>query len=368
MQATFAMHTQTTTWLPGALVGERYEVVRRLTAGGMGEVFEARDTKRDLPVALKRMLLDAGGDTLERERRLHEASVRMHREAIHTSRLGHPGIVNVLDLTYDLDATPVVVMELLHGVTLAEVIRYTTLPAHVAFDWMAQVLDALAVAHASGVVHRDLKPESLFLIEDAAMPLGVRVKILDFGVAKQVSADGADPGSDDDASTSVTMANVFLGSFQYAAPEQFDPAKRVSGRSDLYAVGVIFFRALTGRHPANSRALNDVMLRTLFGNIERSARPYRPDVPLWLDGALARALALDANDRFATAESMRDALLDGHRAERATPMPPSTPPNAPAPASLAPASLPPPSRRMHLAALVALTLLALSALGALLAR
>lgn len=358
------MHTQTTPWLPGALVGERYEVVRRLTAGGMGEVFEARDIKRDLPVALKRMLLDGGGGTLERERRLHEASVRMHREAIHTSRLGHPGIVNVLDLTYDLDATPVVVMELLHGVTLAEVIRYTTLPAHVACDWMAQVLDALAVAHASGVVHRDLNPENLFLIEDPAMPLGVRVKILDFGVAKQVSADGADPGSDDDASTSVTMANVFLGSFQYASPEQFDPTKRVSGRSDLYAVGVIFFRALTGRHPANSRALNDLMLRTLFGNIERSARPYRPDVPLWLDAALARALALDANDRFATAESMRDALLDGHRAARAT----LTPPAAPPPASLAPASPPTPSRRVHLAALAALTLLAVCALGALLAR
>ncbi|MFO0647562.1 MAG: serine/threonine-protein kinase [Polyangiales bacterium] len=329
------MSSGTSPWHPGTLVGERYEVVRRLTAGGMGEVFEGRDTKRDLPVALKRLMIEASGSTLDRERRLHEASVRMHREAIHTSRLGHPGIVNVLDLTYDHDATPVVVMELLHGVTLQGILAYTTLPAHVAADWMAQVADALSVAHAAGVVHRDLKPENLFLVEDASMPLGVRVKVLDFGVAKQLSPEPADDGnSDDDTSTAFTMANVFLGSFQYAAPEQFDPAQGVSGRSDLYALGVIFFRALTGQHPAGAKNLNDVMLRTLFGNIERSPRRARPDVPAWLDAVIAQSLELAPQNRFATAEALRDALFAGMRVGYATsssPPHPSAPPYASAP-------------------------------------
>ncbi len=325
------MSSGTSPWHPGTLVGERYEVVRRITAGGMGEVFEGRDTKRDLPVALKRLVIETSGSTLDRERRLHEASVRMHREAIHTSRLGHPGIVNVLDLTYDLDATPVVVMELLHGVTLQGILAYTTLPAHVAADWMAQVADALSVAHAAGVVHRDLKPENLFLVEDPSMPLGVRVKVLDFGVAKQLSPEPTDDdgGSDDDTSTAFTMANVFLGSFQYASPEQFDPAQGVSGRSDLYALGVIFFRALTGLHPAGARNLNDVMLRTLFGNIERSPRRARPDVPPWLDAVIQQSLELAPQNRFASAEALRDALFAGMRVGYATASSPPHPSAAP---------------------------------------
>ncbi len=313
MRTGAAMRSTITSWHPGALVGERYEIVRRLTAGGMGEVFEGRDTKRDLPVALKRLIVDSSGSRLDRERRLHEASVRMHREAIHTSRLGHPGIVNVLDLTYDSDATPVVVMELLHGITLQDHLAYSTLPAHVAADWMAQVADALSVAHAAGVVHRDLKPANLFLVEDSAMPLGVRVKILDFGVAKHIDAQSTDAGGDDDTSTAFTMANTFVGSFQYAAPEQFDPTQTVSARSDLYALGVIFFRALTGQHPAHAKNLNDVMLRTLFGNIDRNARAARPDVPPWLDAVIAACLVSAPRERIPSAEAVRDALLDGMR-------------------------------------------------------
>jgi serine/threonine-protein kinase len=190
------MPPTTSTWHPGALVGERYEVCRRLSGGGMGEVFEARDVKRDLPVALKRVMVEHTSNVLERERRNHEAAVRLQREAMHTSRLGHPSIVNVFDLVYDVDGAPVMVMELLEGVTLHDHLRYSTVPVHTAIDWIAQVLDALAVAHAAGVIHRDLKPPNLFLTEDPAMPNGVRVKILDFGVAKQVST--AQEGADDE--------------------------------------------------------------------------------------------------------------------------------------------------------------------------
>lgn len=311
-------------WQSGTLVAERYEVVRRITAGGMGEVFEARDVKRELPVALKRLMLDPHGSVLEQERRRHEASVRLHREAIHTSRLGHPGIVNVWDLVYDADSTPVLVMELLRGATLQDHLAYSTLPVHVAIDWLAQVLDALAVAHANGVVHRDLKPANLFLVEDPAMPLGVRVKVLDFGVSKHVAPDGGD----DDQNTAVTMTNVFLGSYQYASPEQFDPAKTVSPRSDLYAVGLIAYRALAGRHPAGTKSVHDLMLRTIFGNIDRSAAAHRPDVPPWLDAVIQRALAVRPEDRYRSAEEMRDALLVGARG--AHPQTPSAPPVAPA--------------------------------------
>ncbi len=316
-------------WPPGALVGGRYAVVRRITAGGMGEVYEGRDVKRDLPVALKRMVLDGGGSALERARRVREATVRMEREAIHTSRLGHPGIVNVLDLTYDADETPVVVMELLEGQTLDALLAYTPLPPRVAVDWIAQVLDALAVAHAHGVVHRDLKPANLFLVRDPAMATGVRVKILDFGVARVVRSDAPEGSDGDDASTSVTMANVFLGSFEYASPEQFDGAQRVTARSDLYAVGVILYRALTGLHPARTRALNDLMLRTLFGNIERSPRAVVPEVSEALDAVVQRALAHGPAQRFERAELFRDALVATLAPPAMTA--PTTPPPSPAP-------------------------------------
>jgi serine/threonine-protein kinase len=277
----------------------------------MGEIYHARDTRRELDVALKRVTLDLRGSPVERERRLHEACVRMEREAVHASRLGHPGIVNVSDLVYDLDQTPVLVMELLQGVTLQEHLTWSVLPVHVAIEWVAQVLDALSVAHAAGVIHRDLKPDNLFLVHDASMPHGVRVKLLDFGVAKQVEHDTTD---DDD--TALTSVNVFMGSYQYAAPEQFDTARALSTRTDLYAVGVILFKALTGEHPAGTRSLNDLMLRTLFGNIERSVRAHRSEVPEWLDGLIQQALARDPDARPTSAEAMRDVLV-AHRTSRA---------------------------------------------------
>lgn len=354
------MPPTTPSWHPGALVGERYEVRRRLSGGGMGEVFEGRDVKRDMPVALKRVMVEHTSNVLERERRNHEAAVRLQREAMHTSRLGHPSIVNVFDLVYDADGAPVMVMELLQGTTLQDHLAYSTLPVHVAIDWVAQVLDALAVAHAAGVIHRDLKPPNLFLTADAAMPNGVRVKILDFGVAKQVSTSQEAGGDDDDQATSVTMTNVFLGSYQYASPEQFDPTKTLTPRSDLYAVGVVLFRMLVGRHPANTHTLHDLMMRTLFGNIDRSARPFRPDVPPRLDAVLAAALALRPEDRPPTAAAFRDALLAALRDFASGAPPPSLPAESLAPSALSTApppggSLAPPRRSVWpLAALAAL--------------
>jgi len=315
----------------------------------MGEVFEARDVKRDMPVALKRVMVEHTSNLLERERRNHEAAVRLQREAMHTSRLGHPSIVNVFDLVYDADGAPVMVMELLQGITLQDHLAYSTLPVHIAIDWVAQVLDALAVAHAAGVIHRDLKPPNLFLTADAAMPNGVRVKILDFGVAKQVSTSQEGGSDDDDQATSVTMTNVFLGSYQYASPEQFDPTKTLTARSDLYAVGVVLFRMLVGRHPANTHTLHDLMMRTLFGNIDRSARAFRPDIPPRLDGVLAAALALRPEDRPPTAAAFRDALLVALREFSSAPPPAVSTAPPPAPA------LAPPRRSVWpLAALAAL--------------
>jgi serine/threonine-protein kinase len=285
----------------------------------MGEVYEARDTKRDLPVALKRVVVEATSNLLERERRNHEAALRLQREAMHTSRLGHPSIVNVFDLVYDTDGAPVMVMELLEGITLHDHLTYSTLPVHVAVDWIAQVLDALAVAHAAGVIHRDIKPANLFLTLDPAMPTGVRVKILDFGVAKRWSASAG--GGAEDEATALTMTNVFLGSFQYASPEQFDPNQTLTPRSDLYAVGVVLFRVLVGRHPANTNTLHDLMMRTLFGSIDRSVRAFRPDVSAGLDAVIARALALRPDDRFPSAAAFREALIAAVGGPSASPPP-----------------------------------------------
>lgn len=283
-------------WNLGQRVAGRYEVVRRIDAGAMGEVWAAHDALRDRPVALKRL---AGVDPRSPDHA--EAVERLRREAVFTAQLRHPGIVEVYDLAME-GAEPVLVMELLSGVTLEEHLRVAGhLAPDVAVEWMAQVLDALSAAHAAGVLHRDLKPANVFLTH-APGSQRARVKLFDFGLSKAM------PRGDDTDRTELTLHNVFLGSLGYASPEQLDGNVALDARSDLYAVGVMLFRALTGEHPARSDKPNDIVVRSVSGSIERSPRALRPTVPPALDAAVRRALAHRPDERFGSAAEMAAAL------------------------------------------------------------
>ncbi len=284
-------------WGLGQRVAGRYEVTRRIDAGAMGEVWAAHDTLRDRPVALKRL---TGVDPRSPDHA--EAVERLRREAVFTSQLRHPGIVEVYDLAVE-GAEPVLVMELLSGVTLEEHLRVAHhLAEDIAVEWMSQVLDALAAAHAAGVLHRDLKPANVFLAADPGARFGARVKLFDFGLSKAL------PRGDDSDRTELTLHNVFLGSLRYASPEQLDGNRPLDPRSDLYAVGVMLFGALTGSHPAGSDKPNDIVLRSLSGNVERSPRALRPAVSPSLDAVTQRALAHAPEGRYGSAAEMAAAL------------------------------------------------------------
>jgi hypothetical protein len=233
------------------IVGERYEIVRKIAEGGMGAVFEARHTLSKKIVALKILLPHVGTDEGARARFLREVSV--------SATIGHDGIVEVTDAGYDKDAQSLfVAMEMLHGETLGARFTRGGLTTDQQLDLFERMLEPLAAAHAKGIVHRDLKPENVFLHKkrDGAEIL----KLLDFGIARDLDA----------ASESVTSTGVAMGTPRYMAPEQAMSAKSVSFPADVWAVGVMMYEALAGMPPFTGETAQAIIVYTCT----------RPHVPL----------------------------------------------------------------------------------------
>ncbi len=257
----------------------KYEIVRLLGKGGMGAVYQAHDPLLERDVALKVMLPTIAEDP--------ELKQRFEREARAVARLMHPGVVTLFDLGYHSDGSPYIVMELLRGRDLVDIMRHgPPLPLERKLSIVLQVLDGLGHAHKAGIVHRDIKPANVFITQDEA------VKIMDFGIARFMSAEGTGTGS-------------MLGTANYMSPEQVkgDP---IDGRSDLFSVGTLFCELLTGRRPFDA----DTVVATLFriANAE-------PDLGLpagrehgCFEPVLRRALARSPSDRFATAAEFAAAL------------------------------------------------------------
>src|SRR5262249_53284935 len=210
---------------PGSHVGP-YEILAPLGAGGMGEVYRARDPRLGREVAIKVLPASYSEDP----GRLH----RFEQEARAAGALSHPNVLAVHDVGTHADA-PYVVFELLEGETLRQRMRGTALSVKKASDYAAQIAHGLAAAHERGILHRDLKPENLLVTDDG------RVKILDFGLAKLARPDS----SRDETSTdsTVTGPNMMLGTPGYMAPEQVEglPA---DARSDIFAFGAVLYEML----------------------------------------------------------------------------------------------------------------------------
>ena len=215
-----------------------YRIVRQLGEGGMGVVYEARQESLDRRVALK---------TLHPEyARNQETVTRFFNEAKVLSRLEHPSIVQVSDFGTTPDGTAYLVMEYLRGESLGHRLgaladRGERLPVVTTLQIAWQVADVLAVAHAMGVVHRDLKPDNLMLVADPVAPSGERVKLLDFGIAKLTN--------DRDRSGLKTDTQAVMGTPMYMSPEQCAGAGGVDARSDVYSLGCVLYEALGGRPP-----------------------------------------------------------------------------------------------------------------------
>jgi len=211
----------------------KYDIVRPLGKGAMGVVYHAHDSLLDRDVALKVMLRQFAADP--------EQKHRFEREARAVAKLMHPNVVLVFDLGYHTDRSPYIAMELLKGQDLLQALRLgIPLPLDRKVSIILQVLDGLAHAHQTGIVHRDVKPANIFICEDGT------VKIMDFGVARFTAA-------------SVTATGIVLGTANYMSPEQVEGLK-VDGRSDLFSVASVLFELVVGRKPFQA----DSLMKTLF--------------------------------------------------------------------------------------------------------
>jgi len=275
-----------------------YEVLSALGAGGMGEVYRARDTRLEREVAVK--VLSA--ELLARDK---EALARFRLEARAASALNHPHICTVHDVG-EFEGVPFLVMEKLEGETLLERLRRGPLPPEQVLEIALGIASALAAAGARGIVHRDLKPSNVFLTAEGS------AKVLDFGLARMDGGRAGAPADSQLATASpgdrdLTRPGAVVGTLAYMSPEQVR-GEPLDARTDLFSLGIILYEMATGRHPfaANTAAL------VVDGILNR--QPDVPELdkrglPVELAGIISRALEKDARLRHQTAADLRAELL-----------------------------------------------------------
>jgi serine/threonine protein kinase/Flp pilus assembly protein TadD len=275
-----------------------YEILASLGAGGMGEVYRARDTRLDREVALKVLPDAVAGDP--------ERLGRFEREARTVAGLNHPNIVVLHSIEVDR-GVHFITMELVDGERLDRSVRAGGLPVSRLFDISIQLADALAAAHEKGVVHRDLKPANVMVTREG------RVKVLDFGLAKPVRADAATAGSlAATAESPISQAGQVMGTVPYMAPEQVR-GDAVDARTDLFAFGIILYELATGRRPFQGRTSADIGSAILRDPPEPLVST-RADLPGELEQAVLRCLRKAPADRFQSARELRTELARLRRA------------------------------------------------------
>jgi tetratricopeptide (TPR) repeat protein len=281
--------------LIGAIVGERYRIVSRIGVGGMGAVYRAEHTMMRRDLAIKVLLPELGGK--------EEFARRFEREAESASRLAHPNIIAVTDFGRTADGFLFLAMEFLAGDSLTSLVAQGPMPRERALNIIRQILRGLDHAHAAGVVHRDLKPDNIMLVErDGQADV---VKILDFGIAKVT-----EPTSGGVGGAALTQAGVIFGTPDYLSPEQA-LGEVVDARADVYAAGVILYEMLAGRRPFESDDKVKIISMHLAHAPPR-IRDVSPsvDVPGALEQVVLQALEKSRENRFATAQAFLQALED----------------------------------------------------------
>jgi len=279
--------------LLGATLSETYVVERAIGEGGMGRVYLARHTR----IAQKRVALKVLRPEYANHR---EVLARFQREAEAAASVSHPNVVTVLDIGRTASGLPYLVCEYLEGRDLSEHLADKgKLDVPSALHIIKQVCKGLAAAHASGVVHRDLKPHNVFLVGDftSGAPARPAVKILDFGLSRFLQTT---------PESQLTQSGAIMGTPAYMAPEQAR-AQPVDRRADVYGTGAILYAALTGRPPFVGETAQETVLAVL-NQEPPPPRSLEPSIPVPLEIILERALAREPADRFADALSLEIAL------------------------------------------------------------
>jgi len=272
----------------GPRIGGKYRLTRLIGAGGMGQVWSARHEVTEREFAVKLLLPQAATNA--------DLVARFVREAKISGKLRHPNILEIFDVATapELQGTPFLVMELLHGVTLEAAIRaHGRLPLRFTLLVAIAVTRALVVAHGRGVIHRDLKPANVLLHRD---PMGAVVpKLLDFGISKLTSVDASN-----EEAHGITHTGAVLGSPRFMSPEQVSSLKDLDARSDVHALGVLVWWCLVGGSPYGVQALHGLLLEILS---ERRPRllDVLPDAPPGVSDFVSRAFAREREQRYATA-------------------------------------------------------------------
>ena len=275
-----------------------YEILAAIGAGGMGEVYKARDTRLNRTVAIKVLPAhDAGA----------ESRVRLEREARAISSLDHPNICALYDVGQHDDAF-FIVMQYLEGQTLAERLKKGPLPIDVALRLAIEIAGALEHAHRAGIVHRDLKPANVMLTGSSSSRGVSTSKLLDFGLAKPhaVIDLAGQSGATRLAASPVTAAGVILGTVEYMSPEQIE-GKPVDARSDLFAFGVMLHEMIAGARPFAGPTPASI-IGSILKDTPPSITERQPDAPPALAHVIETCVAKDPDDRWQTASDVKREL------------------------------------------------------------
>jgi serine/threonine-protein kinase len=284
-------------------LGDRYTIERELGRGGMGAVYLARDLRLDRPVALKVLPSELAGDSSLRERFLRETRT--------AASFSHPNIVPV-HAVEERDQLLAFAMGFVEGESIAERVRRAgPLDARSTVRLLQDIGYALAYAHGRGVVHRDIKPDNIMLERATG-----RALLMDFGIARTISATPIEARRQ---TQGLTRVGEVVGTAEYMSPEQAS-GDVVDGRSDIYSLGLVALFALTGRSVITGASTQQILVKQLTENLPLTAS-LRPDLPEALAAAIDKCVAKEPSARFATAESLVEAIDEARLAAPEIPLP-----------------------------------------------